>query len=677
MPSLADVKKKVKDLRAEIRKHDHRYYLLDAPLITDREYDLLIRELEELEAKFPELITPDSPTQRVGGAPLNKFDTVKHSTPLFSLSNAFADGELRDFDRRVRQLSHKDVVDYVVEPKIDGLSVVLTYVDGEFVLGATRGDGVTGEDITANLRTIRLLPMSLSRALPRLVVKGEAFMPKKAFGRLNEQRDLEGEPPFANPRNAAAGSLRQLDPGVTASRTLGVFCYQVLEIDGLEISTQEDTLELLKELGFPVQEESKACPGIEEVIYYCQQWTKKRDELNYEIDGLVVKVDQLELHDILGSTAKSPRWAIAYKFPAEQVVTNIKDIFVRVGRTGVLTPTAILDPVQVGGVIVSRATLHNKEIIKERDIRIGDHVVVQRAGDVIPEVVRVLTERRTGEEEVFQMPELCPVCGSKVLEQEGEVAVRCTGIACPAQLKELILHFVSRETMDVEGVGPALVTQLVDQGLVKDSADLFYLRKEDLLSLERMGEKSADNILKAIRESKKRGFAPLLFALGIRHVGARVAEVLAEHFGSLEKLSKTDMEELTTIPEIGPKIAQSIITFFQQEQTHGVLEKLKKAGVKMEQELSELASEQLSLEGKVFVLTGTLPNLTRKEATELIKKYGGKVASSVSGKTHYLLAGADPGQKYEKAVELGVGIIEEEELLVLIAQEGRDGMIPL
>lgn len=664
MSSLSEARQRVETLRSEIRKHDYHYYVLDDPLITDQEYDSLVRELERLEREFPELISPDSPTQRVGGAPLKQFRTVRHTTPLLSLANVFDAEGLRDFHRRVQQLSGT-AVDYIVEPKIDGLTVVLTYENGEFVLGATRGDGITGEDITENLRVVRLLPMRLSKALPRLVVRGEAFMPKKAFARLNEERDLQGEPPFANPRNAAAGSLRQLDPKVTASRTLGVFCYQVLECQGVEINTQKEALDMLRELGFSVQEENKLCQDIEEVIAYCNQWIEKRHTLNYEIDGMVVKVNPLHLHDILGSTAKSPRWAVAFKFPAEQVVTRVRDIFVRVGRTGVLTPTAILDPVQVAGVTVSRATLHNEDMIRQKDVRIGDYVIIQRAGDVIPEVVRVLPERRTGREEVFQMPEYCPVCGSKVLHPEGEVAARCTGIACPAQLKELILHFVSREAMDVEGIGPALVTQLVEQGLVKDPADIFFLRREDLLSLERMGEKSVDNILNAIERSKERGLAPLIFALGIRHVGIRAAEILAERFGSLDALAEASIEDLTAIPEIGPKIAQSIVTFFQQEQTRLVLEKLKKAGVKMEQE-STTREEDLPLAGKVFVLTGALPNLTRKEAMDMIKKYGGKVSSSVSSKTDYLLAGSDPGQKYEKARELGITIIEEQDLLQMV-----------
>ncbi|HHV35434.1 MAG TPA: NAD-dependent DNA ligase LigA [Syntrophomonadaceae bacterium] len=664
MPSLSEARQRVEALRIEIRKHDHRYYVLDDPLITDQEYDSLIRELERLEGEFPELITPDSPTQRVGGAPIDEFRTVRHTTPLFSLSNAFEDGELRDFDRRVRQLSGSEV-DYLVEPKIDGLSVVLTYENGEFVLGATRGDGIFGEDITENLRAVRLLPMRLSRSLPRFVVRGEAFMPKKAFARLNKERDERGEPPFANPRNAAAGSLRQKDPKVTASRTLGVFCYQVLEYEGAEVKTQQNVLDMLKELGFSVQEESKHCQNIEEVIAYCHQWIEKRHTLNYDIDGMVVKVNSLQLHNILGRTAKSPRWAIAFKFPAEQVVTRLREIFVRVGRTGVLTPTAILDPVQVAGVMVSRATLHNEDMIRQKDVRVGDYVVIQRAGDVIPEVVRVLQERRTGEEEVFQMPERCPVCGSKVLHQEDEVAVRCTGIACPAQLKELILHFVSREAMNVDGVGPALVTQLVDREFIKDYADIFFLNREDLLGLERMGEKSTDNILTAIEKSKERGLAPLLFSLGIRHVGIRAAEILAERFGSLEALAEASSEELTAIPEIGPKIAQSIVTFFQQEQTRLVLDKLKKAGVKMEQEMSA-REEVLPLADRVFVLTGSLPNMTRKEATDLIKKYGGKVSSSVSRKTDYLLAGSEPGKKFERAQELEIPIIEEHDFLQMV-----------
>jgi DNA ligase (NAD+) len=564
----------------------------------------------------------------------------------------------------VRQLAG-EAVDYVVEPKIDGLTVVLTYENGSFVLGATRGDGLTGEDITENLRTVRLLPLRLLGAPRRLVVRGEAFMPKKAFARLNEERDNRGEPPFANPRNAAAGSLRQLDPKVTAGRTLGFYAYQIIECEGREFTTQWEALSFLKEVGFSVQEQNKRCRDIEEVIAYCNSWIEKRHALNYEIDGMVIKVNSLRLQKALGNTAKSPRWAIAFKFPAEQAVTQVKDIIVRVGRTVVLTPTAVLRPVAVAGVIVSRATLHNEDMIREKDVRIGDHVVIQRAGDVIPEVVRVLPERRTGAERVFRMPDRCPVCGGRVLRPEGEVAARCTGIACPAQLKELVLHFVSREGMDVEGIGPALVAQLVDKGLIRDPADLYFLRKEDLVNLERMGDKSADNLLRALEKSKKRGLAPLLFALGIRYVGTRAAEILAEKFGSLDALAAAGEEELTAIPEIGPKIAASVATFFKQEQTGRVIAKLKEAGVLMErQELPE--TNDLPLTGKTFVITGTLPSLTRKEAEDLIKKYGGRVSSSVSKRTDYLVAGEEPGQKYDKARELGIPIIDEAALLRML-----------
>ncbi len=659
-----EARKRAEELRREIRKHDYHYYVLDSPLITDQEYDSLMRELVELERRYPELVTPDSPTQRVGGAPLKQFRSVRHGTPLLSLGNAFDAGELRDFDRRVRQLAG-EAVDYVVEPKIDGLTVVLTYENGNFVLGATRGDGLTGEDITENLRTVRLLPLRLSGAPRRLVVRGEAFMPKKAFARLNEERDNRREPPFANPRNAAAGSLRQLDPKVTAGRILGFYAYQIIECEGREIATQWEALSFLKEVGFSVQEQNKHCRDIEEVIAYCNSWIEKRHALNYEIDGMVIKVNSLRLQKALGNTAKSPRWAIAFKFPAEQAVTQVKDIIVRVGRTGVLTPTAVLRPVAVAGVIVSRATLHNEDMIREKDVRIGDHVVIQRAGDVIPEVVRVLPERRTGAERVFRMPDRCPVCGGRVLRPEGEVAARCTGIACPAQLKELVLHFVSREGMDVEGIGPALVAQLVDKGLIRDPADLYFLRKEDLVNLERMGDKSADNLLRALEKSKKRGLAPLLFALGIRYVGTRAAEILAERFGSLDALAAAGEEELTAIPEIGPKIAASVATFFKQEQTGRVIAKLKEAGVLMErQELPE--TNDLPLTGKTFVITGTLPSLTRKEAEDLIKKYGGRVSSSVSKRTDYLVAGEEPGQKYDKARELGIPIIDEAALLRML-----------
>lgn len=664
MLSFRNLRERAAELRKLIREHDYAYYVLDAPRITDQEYDLLIRELEKLEMEYPELITPDSPTQRVGGEPLAGFQTVRHPTPLLSLSNAFESAELRDFDRRMRQLAGM-CVDYVVEPKIDGLSIVLTYENGVFVRGATRGDGVTGEEITENLRAVRLLPLLLPAAPSRLVVRGEVFMSKKAFLRLNEMRDSRGEIPFANPRNAAAGSLRQLDPKITAKRPLGIFNYQVLVCEGVELDTQVGVLKYLRQLGLPVQEHCGYFQNIEEVIAYCTEWVEKRHHLNYEIDGMVIKVNSLRLQETMGNTAKSSRWAVAFKFPAEQMVTRVKEIILRVGRTGVLTPTAVLEPVPLAGVIVSRATLHNEDMIREKDIRIGDDVVIQRAGDVIPEVVRVLSERRTGKEKEFRMPERCPVCGGPVVRSEGEVAARCTGIACPAQLKELILHFVGREGMDIEGIGPAIIAQLVDRGLVKDPADLYFLQKDDLLGLERLGAKSADNLLEAIEKSKQKGLGSLLYALGIRFVGSRAAEILAERFGSLAALSRASAAELTAIPEIGPKIAASVVAFFQEEETRQVMEKLAQAGVTTEMERVVQSPEERPLSEKQFVLTGTL-TLTRAEAEDLIKKLGGRVSSSVSKKTDYVIAGVGPGKKYELAQQLGIPILDERAFLDLI-----------
>ncbi len=650
--------KRIDELNKLIEYHNHQYYDEDSPEITDYEYDALIRELGELEALYPQLVTGDSPTQRVGGQPLSAFNAVRHPVPLLSLDNAFGPEELRDFDRRVQQLAGQAA--YVVEPKIDGLTVVLTYENGSFAQAATRGDGVTGEDVTANVRTIRVLPLSLTSAPDRLVVRGEVFMPKRAFARLNEERDSRGEPPFANPRNAAAGSIRQLDPKITASRTLRVFLYQVLVGPMPLPATQEDALSYLRQMGFSVQEQYQHCRNINEAIAYCDSWVERRHSLAYEIDGLVIKVNSLQLQERLGSTSKSPRWAIAFKFPAEQVTTRINAIIVRVGRTGVLTPTAILEPVQVSGVTVSRATLHNEDMIREKDIRIGDYVLLQRAGDVIPEVVSVLQERRTGEEREFQMPRVCPECGSQVVRLEGEAATRCTGISCPAQLKERILHFVSREAMDIDGVGPALVNQLVDGGLVHNVADLYGLSKEQLVSLERMGEKSAENILTAIDQSRNRGLAPLIFALGIRFVGTRASEILADRYGSMAALAAATEEELTRIPEIGPKIAASIVEYFQSEQARRLLQKFDLSGVRMRQEKAPAAAGEQTLAGKQFVLTGTLSSLTRGEAEDLIKNLGGKVASTVSKKTDYVVVGQDPGSKYDKAVSLGIPVLDED-----------------
>jgi len=689
MPSFEEAQIMAEHLRSEIRKHDHQYYVLDRPLIGDADYDRLVSDLVRLEGQYPQLVTPDSPSQRVGGEPLPGFQTVRHPVPLLSLDNAFEQAELRDFDRRVQQLAggamssatsiaseasrarstgpgassgHRGygALDYVVEPKIDGLTVVLTYEKGLFTQAATRGDGQTGEDVTTNVRTIRVLPLRLAAAPDRLVVRGEVFMPKRAFVRLNEERDRRGETPFANPRNAAAGSIRQLDPKVTARRTLGLFLYQVLISSETPLPTQAEALSYLRQVGFSVQEQNQHCRDIDEVIACCNSWTERRHSLAYEIDGLVVKVNSLQLQERLGSTSKSPRWAIAFKFPAERVVTRIEDIIVSVGRTGVFTPTAILEPVQVSGATVSRATLHNEDMIRAKDVRIGDYVVLQRAGDVIPEVVSVLKERRTGQERVFQMPQVCPECGSQVIRLEGEAATRCTGIACPAQLREMILHFVSREAMDIEGAGPALINQLVDTGLVRDAADLYSLGKEQLTSLERMGDKSAENILAAIDKSRGRGLAPLIFALGIRFAGTRASEILADRHGSMEALAAATEEQLTQIPEIGPKIAASIVQYFSSEQARSLLQKLGMAGVRMRQEKAPATAGGLTLAGKQFVLTGTLSSLTRDEAEGLIKQWGGRVASSVSKKTNYLVVGQDPGSKYDKAVSLSVPILDED-----------------
>lgn len=669
--SREEAKRRLAELRRIIEEHNYRYFVLDAPIITDQEYDALMRELLELEGQFPDLVAPDSPSQRVGGAPRPEFATVRHRQPLLSLSNAFTPEEVRDFDRRVRELAGGvEEVDYVVELKIDGLSVALAYVEGEFAVGATRGDGEVGEEVTANLRTVRALPLRLRRPVTRLEVRGEVYMPKAAFVRLNREREEAGEPTFANPRNAAAGSLRQLDPRITASRTLGLFVYEVLyTTDDPQPANHMEALEYLAELGLPVNPYRRYCRNIDEVLEALAEWTlDKRMALPYQIDGLVIKVNNLTLQRILGATSKSPRWALAYKFPAEQAITRVRDIIVRVGRTGVLTPTAVLEPVHLAGSTVSRATLHNEDIIREKDVRLGDTVVIQKAGDVIPEVVKVLPERRTGEEKEFYMPEKCPACGAKVIREPGEAAHRCTGgLACPAQVKERIIHFASRAAMDIQGLGPAIVSQLLEAGLIRDAGDLYYLKVEDLLPLERFGKQSAQNLISAIEASKDRGLERLLFALGIRHVGERAARVLARHFRSLDRLGQASLEELTALPDIGPKIADSIKAFFAEPLNLKVLEKLKRAGVKLEVEPEPEASGFLA--GKTFVLTGTLPNLTRQQATELILRAGGKVASSVSRRTDYVVVGADPGSKYDKARELGIPMLDEEGLLQLLRGE--------
>ncbi|NLO82204.1 MAG: NAD-dependent DNA ligase LigA [Clostridiales bacterium] len=659
------VKAEIEKLREEIRKHDYYYYVMDQPIISDAEYDDLMRRLVSLEQQYPELITSDSPTQRVGGQPLKAFASVEHPVPMLSLTNAFSEGELRDFDRRVRN-AIGEAVEYVVEYKIDGLSVALWYRDGIFVRGATRGDGHVGEDVTENLKTIRSIPLRLNRPYT-LEVRGEVFISKQDFEILNEERRLSDLPLFANPRNAAAGSLRQLDSRITASRPLDIFIFNLQHIEGFMPDTHWEALNLMAELGLKISPFLYQSDSMEDVIKVCHEWNDKRHTLPFEIDGMVIKVNNFRYRQLLGSTSKSPRWAIAYKFPAEQRETIIRDIIVQVGRTGVLTPTAVFDPVSIAGTMVSRATLHNEDYIKEKDIRIGDTVVIQKAGDIIPEVVEVKREKRSGREIPFIMPRHCPACGADVVRLEGEAAARCTGSACPAQQKRLIIHFASRDAMDIEGLGPAVVQQLLNNHLIKDAADLYYLKHKDLVEIERMGDKSATNLLRAIEDSKNRGLARLLFGLGIRLVGLRAAQLIAQHFGSIDNIMKAKKEEFLEIDEIGEKIAESVVAFFNEEQNIRMIEKLKKANVLLQQEAANTRVNLL--EGKTFVLTGTLAGYTRTEASRLIEERGGRVTNSVSSKTDYVIAGENPGSKLERARSLGVTILNEQEFLHLLGIE--------
>ncbi|MEW6661035.1 MAG: NAD-dependent DNA ligase LigA [Bacillota bacterium] len=665
------IRERIEELRRLIDRHNYLYYQQDNPEVSDHEYDQLMAELIRLEEEHPEFFEPNSPTQRVGGKPLEVFGTIRHRTPLLSLDNAFSKADLLEFDRRVRSALDEPVA-YVVEPKIDGLSVALSYVDGHFFTGATRGDGETGEDVSQNIKTIAAVPMLLKEPLLRLEVRGEAYMPKEAFERLNSAREAKGEPLFANPRNAAAGSLRQLDPRVTARRFLSVMAYEVLHVEGYTIKTHWEGLELLEKMGFQVDPYRLYCEDIQQVINHCLEWAERRDALPYEIDGMVVKVNSLEHQQKLGARSKSPRWAVAYKFPAQQAVTVLQNIFVRVGRTGVLTPNAVLQPVRLAGTTVSRATLHNEDVIRQKDIRIGDTVVIEKAGEIIPEVVQVLKERRTGNEQEFVMPETCPECGSKVERQAGEAAARCMGgLVCPAQVREAIIHFVSRDAINIEGLGPAVVTQLIDAGLVRDVADLYSLSQASLLNLERMGLQSSQNLLDAIAKSKENPLAQLIFALGIRHVGQRASRLLAEHFRSMDRLQTATYEELVAVPDIGPRMAESVLSFFREEHNQKVLAKLKAAGVNMAAE--KPPQVDLPLAGKKFVLTGTLETLTRSEAQKLIEERGGQVTGSVSKTTDYVVVGASPGSKYDKAKallkanpDLPLKILSEEEFAQLV-----------
>lgn len=655
--------KRVQELHELLNQYNYEYHVLDNPSVPDAEYDRLMRELIELEEQFPELKTADSPSQRVGGAVLEAFEKVEHRVPMLSLANAFNEQDLRDFDRRVRQAVGD--VEYVVELKIDGLAVSLRYENGLFVQGSTRGDGVTGEDITENLKTIRSIPLRLKKNLS-MEVRGEAYMPKASFEQLNKERMEKGEVPFANPRNAAAGSLRQLDPKIAAKRNLDIFVYSIAELGETGVTSHSEGLDLLDQLGFKTNHERKKCRNIDEVIQMLDQLLAKRPHLPYDIDGVVIKVDNLRQQEILGATAKSPRWAIAYKFPAEEVLTKLLDIELTVGRTGVITPTAILEPVKVAGTTVKRASLHNEDLIREKDIKLGDFVVVKKAGDIIPEIVNVLVDKRTGEEKDFQMPSHCPECGSELVRLEGEVALRCINPKCPAQIREGLIHFVSRNAMNIDGLGERVITQLFTEGLVEDVADLYKLTKEQLLQLERMGEKSTENLLKAIERSKDNSLERLLFGLGIRYVGEKAAKILSQHFETMERLQRATKEELMAVPEIGEKMADSIATYFEQPEVKELIKELETFGVNMTYKGPKRADPEESdsyFAGKTIVLTGKLTEMSRNEAKELIEARGGKVTGSVSKKTDLVIAGEDAGSKLEKAQQLNIEIWDESRFL--------------
>jgi DNA ligase (NAD+) len=666
-----EAERQIEVLRQQLHYHNHRYYVLDDPEIDDAEYDQLMRRLQELETLFPELITSESPTQRVGAAPVAAFGTVMHSIPMLSLDNAFAPNEIREFDARIkRQIGLSAAVEYVAEPKIDGLAVELCYEDGMFIQGSTRGDGIRGEDVTQNLRTVRTIPLRLraqaEHPIPRrLEVRGEVYMTKHDFQQLNARRTEEGIPTFANPRNASAGSLRQLDPRITAGRPLTLFCYGVGRLEGVTFRTHWEMLQALSHWGFKVNPLRQRCTGIEEALAYYTRLREQREELAYEIDGVVIKVNALELQESLGSRSRSPRWAIAYKFEPRTAVTKVKVISVQVGRTGALTPVALLEPVRVAGVEVSRASLHNPDEVARKDVRTGDWVVIQRAGDVIPDIVEVLKERRTGDEKPFQMPDHCPICGSAVVRLEGEVVPRCVGLVCPAKLKESLVHFASKGGMDIDGLGDKTVDQLVARGLVRDIGDFYRLTKDDVLKLDRMAEKSASNLMAAIERSRQTTLPRLLYALGIRHVGEHVAQVLARHYPQWQDLQRASFEELQAIHEIGPRIAQSLVAFFRDPGNQAVLEKLQRGGVQVA--VAPRSTTDQTLREKTFVFTGGLQSYTREEAKRLVEARGGRVASSVSRSTTYVVAGSDAGSKLDRARELGVSVLSEEELRALLS----------
>ena len=661
---------KAHELRELINYHNHQYYILDNPAISDAEYDRLFDELLELEKTHPELVTPDSPTQRVGATPLKEFETVTHSLPMLSLNKATSQAEFLDFHRRVTELSKTsgESMRYVVEPKFDGLAVEVVYERGTLSLGSTRGDGVVGEDVTLNLRTIKALPLRLlGRRYPEIIdVRGEVIMKKPDFEKLNRERMKRGEPLFANPRNAAAGSVRQLDPKVTSARPLNMFAYATGRVLGEDLTNHWDSLQYLKQLGFKVSRYVQRCDHVEQVNDYYHRMLEMRNGLPYEIDGIVIKVNEFSIQRKLGELSRSPRWAVAWKFPAQQEHTTVRDIIVNVGRTGALTPVALLEPVRVGGVEVSRATLHNEAELRKKDVRIGDRVVVQRAGDVIPEVVKIITSHRTGKEKAFVMPDRCPVCGSKVERAEGEAIHRCTGIDCPAQIKENLAHFVSKAAMNMDGLGHKFLEQMIDKKIIEDQADLYFLKKEDLMKMDRMGDKLAENILKAIDGSRNPGLTNLIYALGIRNVGYHLAGVLAKHFKSIDTLARQSTEDLAGVHEIGPVVAESIYNFFRNPRNLSVLKKLKEGGVTFPVE--KTPEKETPISGKTFVLTGGLESFTRTDARKTIEDMGGRVASSVSKKTDFVIVGKAPGSKYDDALRLGIQILDENDFRKIIAE---------
>lgn len=658
--SKTQARSRIERLREVIDRHNYLYYVLDAPEISDQEYDRLFRELQELERRFPDLVTPDSPTQRVGAPPSEAFAPVVHRQPMLSLANAFSEEELRAWARRAEIALGSQRIQHVCELKIDGAAVSLTYEHGAFTRGATRGDGVQGEDVTANLRTIRSIPLRLkAKRVPRFVeIRGEVFLSKHAFDAINRARQAAGEPLFANPRNAAAGSLRQLDPSVTTLRPLDIFVYGLGAVEGLEVATHDAALAWLKSAGFKVNPHTAVCATLEDVLSFLSRWSEERAALPYATDGVVVKINHFRQQAELGATSQAPRWAIAYKFPAEQAITRIKEINVYVGRTGALTPVADLEPVGISGVTVTSATLHNEDEIRRKDVRIGDWIVVQRAGEVIPDVVRVLTDRRKGGERKFVMPTRCPVCGAAVHRPEGEAVARCTNAACPAQVLGRLILFCSRNAMNIDRVGPKLLMQLLDHKLMSDPADLYQVTKEQLVTLERMGQKSAQNVLDSIASSKSTTLARLLYALGIRHVGAHVAEMLADHFGRIQRLMDASFEEIRDVPGIGPTIARSVSEFFALPENRQMIRKLLAAGVRL---FAPRKAAQGPLAGKRIAFTGTLDRVPRSRAEALAKERGAIVGGSVSSKTDYLVAGEDPGSKLDKAKQLGVKVLDEEE----------------